>query len=130
MKFLFFLLFLFSVLQAQMVVVTKSDSEIQPLAKEVVQYLYLGKIDTIDGVRVHTLLWRDTKLHKEFCNEILDKSESQYNSYWARLVFTGKKSMAKRLSAKEIQEQMQNKNTITYIKKENLQKGWRIVYEE
>ncbi len=130
MKILFLLFFLLSFLPAQMVVVTKSDSQIGTLAKEIVQYLYLGKLDTIDGVRVRVLISKDRALHSEFCDAILEKSESQYNSYWARLVFTGKKPMAKRLSTQEIQEQMQEKNTITYIKKSELKKGWRIVYEE
>ena len=130
MKTVLFLLFLLSSIDAQMLVVTKNDSQIKKLSKEVVQYLYLGKLDTIDGVRVHVLLSKDRALHSEFCDTILEKSESQYNSYWARLVFTGKKPMAKRLSAKEIQEQMQEKNTITYIKRSQLKKGWRVVYEE
>lgn len=130
MKIFFFLLFLLSFMQAQIVVVTKSDSKITKLPKEILQYLYLGKLDTIEGIRVRVLLSKDKKLHSDFCNKILDKSLSQYNSYWARLVFTGKKFMAKRLTPKEIQTEMQEPNTITYIKREELQKGWRILYEE
>lgn len=130
MKLLVFFVFLVSFLQAQMVVATHNDSEIQTLQKELVQYLYLGKIESIKGVRVRVLLSKQRELHAQFCKEILGKSESQYNSYWARLVFTGKKSMAKRLSAQEIKEQMEHKNSITYIKKEQLPKGWRIVYEK
>lgn len=130
MKILFLLFFLLSFLHAQMLVVTKSDSKITKLPKEILQYLFLGKLDTIDGVRVRVLLSKDRTLHSEFCDVILEKSESQYNSYWARLVFTGKKPMAKRLSAQDIQEQMQKRNTITYIRRSELQKGWRIVYEE
>ncbi|OIP55485.1 MAG: hypothetical protein AUK54_03865 [Helicobacteraceae bacterium CG2_30_36_10] len=130
MKIFFFLFFLLGFLQAQIVVVTKNDSKIKKLQKEILQYLYLGKVDTIEGVRVRVLLSKDKKLHNDFCNKILDKSTSQYNSYWARLVFTGKKFIAKRLTPKEIQTEMQEPNTITYIKRENLQKGWRILYEE
>lgn len=130
MKIFFFLLFLLGLLQAQIVVVTQSDSEITKLPKEILQYLYLGKIDMIEGIRVRALLSKDKKLHGDFCNKILNKSTSQYNSYWARLVFTGKKFMAKRLTPKEIQAEMQEPNTIAYIKREDLQKGWRILYEE
>lgn len=100
------------------------------MPKELVQYIYLAKIDKIENVRVEPILSNNEKLHNQFCNTVLDKSESQYNSYWARLVFTGRKSISKRLDWQELVKKLQEVNTIAYINKENLTNEWKIIYEE
>lgn len=130
MKAVLLLLLNICFLNAQIVVVTNKDSKVDMMSKELVQYIYLAKIDKIEDVRVVPILSDDEKLHNQFCNTVLDKSESQYNSYWARLVFTGKKSISKRLDWQEMVEKLQKLNTIAYINKENLTDEWKIIYEE
>lgn len=130
MKLICLLLLSFYFLDAKIVVVTNKNSQIKTLSKEIVQYLYLAKIDKMQNIKIKSILSADSTLHNEFCNNILCKSESQYNSYWARLVFTGRKSISKKLEWQEIIKSLQMPNTIAYINKKDLTDEWKIVYEE
>ncbi len=130
MKIIFSLLLLVCFIDAQIVVVTNKNSQINSIPKEIVQYLYLAKIDKVESLKVKPILSDDKNLHSEFCNSILCKSESQYNSYWARLVFTGRKPIAKRLEWQEIVTKLQELNTIAYIEKKDLREEWKVIYEE
>ncbi|PLY15457.1 hypothetical protein CVO_03215 [Sulfurimonas sp. CVO] len=127
-----FLLLLFSIysLNAQIVVVTNKNSQIDTISKEIIQYIYLAKTDTIDGVKVKPILSNNENLHNEFCNTVLCKSEFQYNSYWARLVFTGREPISKRLEWEDIVNKLKEVNTIVYINKKNIRDEWKIIYEE
>ena len=116
-------------LSAKILIVTHKDSAIEPLQKEIVQYIFLGKIDTLKGVRITPLYQNDPLLHGNFCTYVLGKNQSQYASYWARLVFTGKKSIPKQYTTQEIIELLQKPNTITYIDEKNFTNDWKILYE-
>ncbi len=130
MKIIFSFLLTLCFLNAQMVVVTNKNSQLETLSKEVVQYIYLAKTDKVANIKVKPILSDDKNLHGKFCNTILCKSESQYNSYWARLVFTGRKPIAKRLEWQEIVAKLQELNTIAYIEKKDLREEWKVIYEE
>ena len=130
MKFIVSLLLAIHLLSAQIVVVTNKNSQLNLLQKEIVQYLYLAKTDKVESLKVKPILSDDKNLHGEFCNTILSKSESEYNSYWARLVFTGRKPIEKRLEWNEVVKKLQELNTIAYIEKKDLREEWKIIYEE
>lgn len=130
MKIIFSLLLGIYLLDAQIVVVTNKNSQLNTIPKEIVQYIYLAKTDKVENIKVKPIVSDNKNLHGEFCNAILCKSESQYNSYWARLVFTGRKPIAKRLEWNEIVNKLQELNTIAYIEKKDLRKEWKIIYEE
>jgi len=130
MKIIFSLLLLVCFIDAKIVVVANKNSQIKSIPKEIVQYLYLAKIDKIESLKVKPILSDDKNLHSEFCNTILCKSESEYNSYWARLVFTGRKPIEKRLEWSETIKKLQELNTIAYIDKKDLREEWRVIYEE
>jgi len=127
-----FLLLLLSIynLNAQIVVVTNKNSQIDTISKEMIQYIYLAKTDTINGIKIKPILSNNENLHNEFCNTVLYKSEFQYNSYWTRLVFTGRKPISERLEWKDIVEKLKELNTIVYIDKKNVTGEWKIIYEE
>ncbi|MDD5400005.1 MAG: hypothetical protein PHQ93_02320 [Sulfurimonas sp.] len=130
MKIIFSLLLGMHLLNAQIVVVTNKNSQLNNIPKEIIQYIYLAKIDKIESIKVEPILSDDKNLHNEFCNHILSKSESQYNSYWARLVFTGRKPISKRLDWQDLVKKLQVPNTIAYIDKNDLRNEWKIIYEE
>lgn len=117
-------------LDAKIVVVANKNSPLSYLPKEVVQYLYLAKINEYDQIRIEPIVSKDEELHNQFCDKILCKTVSQYNSYWARLVFTGKKPIAKRYELEDVIKKLQNPDTIAYIDKKDLKDEWKIVYEE
>ena len=129
MKTVLLLIFSIYILNAQIVIVTNKKSQLHNIPKEIIQYLYLAKTNKINNIKVESLLSKDKELHSRFCNDILCKSESQYNSYWARLVFTGRKPISKRFDYKEIVNKLQDINTIAYIDKKDLRDEWKIIYE-
>ncbi|MAC82865.1 MAG: hypothetical protein CL624_01895 [Arcobacter sp.] len=131
MKFnILILLFIITTfLQAEIVIVTNKNSDINSLSKESIKYLYLAKVNTIKDIRIKALLSRNKTLHERFINNIINKDIQQYSSYWARLVFTGRKPIPRRLSREQIKEKLAEKNTIIYIDKKDINKDWKIVYE-
>jgi hypothetical protein len=126
---LLFLLILTPAIHSQMVIVCNKKSNIKTLSKESIRYLYLAKVNKINNVKIQPLLSKDKELHERFVNTILDKDILQYSSYWARLVFTGRKPIPRRLNYEEIDEKLNELNTIIYIDKKNVKKDWKIIYE-
>ena len=118
-----------SLLQAQIVVVTNKNSSINHLSKESIKYLYLAKVDKIASIKIKALLSKNKDLHKDFINTIIEKDIHQYNSYWARLVFTGRKAINRRLDKEEIKKALGSLNTIIYVDKKDVG-DWKIIYEE
>lgn len=128
---LFLILFLLTTLvQAEIVIVTNKKSDITSLSKESIKYLYLAKTNKINNIKIKALLSEDRIIHERFVNNILDKEISQYSSYWARLVFTGREPIPRRLTMQQIEEKLNEKNTIIYIDKKIINKKWKIVYEK
>ncbi|WP_122893983.1 hypothetical protein [Arcobacter peruensis] len=130
---IFTLLFIFiftTYLQAQIVLVTNKKSDINHLTKESIKYLYLAKVSKIAGIKIKPLRTNNMVLHKEFINEIIDKDIHQYRSYWARLVFTGRKAIPQRLNKEEIRQALKELNTIMYINKKDMNTNWKIIYEK
>lgn len=130
MKRFIILILMTLTLDAKIIVVANKNSPLPSLPKEIVQYLYLAKINEYDHIRIEPIVSKDEELHNQFCDKILCKTTSQYNSYWARLVFTGKKPIAKRYELQDIAKKLQEPNTIAYIDKKDLKDEWKIVYEE
>lgn len=129
MKFAIYLILIFNFLNAQIVLVTNKNSKISELKKEEVVYLYLGKINKIHNTNIKPVLSKDEKLHNEFVNNILNKTSGQFNSYWARMIFTGKKSSLESIDTMNIEEELENLNTIIYIYEEDLKNKWKIIYK-
>ena len=132
MKSILFLLLLIitPVIQAEIIMVTNKNSDINTLSKESIKYLYLAKVNIINDIKIKPLLSKNKKLHEKFINNIIDKDIQQYRSYWARLVFTGRKPMPRRLNIQQIEEKLNEKNTIIYIDKKTIRENWKIVYEK
>ena len=130
MKLILFLFIFTSIIQAKIVIVTNKNSDISSLSKESIKYLYLAKVNKINNIEIKPLLSKYKDLHKRFINNIIDKDILQYSSYWARLVFTGREPIPRRLSSEEIKQKLNEKNTIIYIDKKNINKNWKIIYEQ
>ena len=130
MKLILFLFIFTSIIQAKIVIVTNKNSDISSLSKESIKYLYLAKVNKINNIKIKPLLSKNKDLHKRFINNIIDKDILQYSSYWARLVFTGREPIPRRLSTTEIKQKLNEKNTIIYIDKKNINKNWKIIYEQ
>jgi hypothetical protein len=55
-----------------------------------VQEIFLGKrVQWKDNTTIHPVTVKDLALHKAFLKQYLKKSNTKWNAYWKRMVFTG-----------------------------------------
>jgi ABC-type phosphate transport system substrate-binding protein len=60
------------------------------LSKKNIEDIFLGKIvQWKDNAAIHVVAVKDPKVHHAFLEQYLKKTETQWNAYWKRLVFTG-----------------------------------------
>jgi hypothetical protein len=89
----------------------------------------MGKTSSIQGVIVEPKDNGQALTYKEFCEDILGKSTQQMKSYWARMIFTGEKKPPQLINAQEFLTYTATTPILTYVSKENLPSGWKIIYE-
>jgi ABC-type phosphate transport system substrate-binding protein len=71
------------------IIVNASVAETTLSARNV-EDIFLGKtVQWPDNAAIHVVTVKDPKIHHAFLEQYLKKSESQWNAYWKRLVFTG-----------------------------------------
>ena len=106
-------------MRAEIVLVANSASSIDTLSYTEVSRVYTGlHIVMPNGARIepydHPV---NSKLRKQFYTQLLNKSVAQMNSYWARLLFSGRAKPPKRLfDSSEIGDILKNNpNAIVYI---------------
>jgi hypothetical protein len=76
--------------QAELVVVTGSDSTIISLTELEVRQLFSGQLKAIAGQRVQPLdLPNNARDRDEFYRKLMGRSPEQMRAYWTRLIFTG-----------------------------------------
>lgn len=66
------------------------------LSKQDIQYIFLGKKTTWeDGRKIKFALQETNTIHEKFLKKYVQKSRSQFSTYWKRRVFSGKGSLPK-----------------------------------
>lgn len=77
---------------AEIAIVVSPDSPVASLTKEDVEKIFLGKTKKFpDGSSAMPLdLSEGSAVREEFYSKVINKTASQLNSYWSRLIFTGK----------------------------------------
>ncbi len=77
---------------ADLAIVVNPASPIADMTADEVADLFLAKITrTSDGVRVIPIDQSESEAsRREFYDQVVRKSPAQLNSYWSRLIFTGK----------------------------------------
>ncbi|MFN3714385.1 MAG: hypothetical protein ACK4SX_12070 [Alcanivoracaceae bacterium] len=76
--------------QAEIVVVTGSQSKLSSLTENEVRQLFSGQLRTLSGQRVQPLDLPNVNRHREeFYRKLLGRSPDQMRAYWTRLIFTG-----------------------------------------
>lgn len=77
---------------AEVAIVVSPDSPIASLTREDVEKIFLGKTKKFpDGSSAMPLdLGEGNAVREEFYSKVINKTASQLNSYWSRLIFTGK----------------------------------------
>jgi len=82
------------------VVVVGNPSVKTTLSSGEVKNLFLGKRQALpDGTKIEVVeLNTESPIREEFHSKFTKKTQAQLNSYWTRLVFTGKGKMPKEVS--------------------------------
>lgn len=117
--------------RAGIVVIVNPDSGIKHMTREDVVNVYMGRYQALPSGNAAFPLDLGP-LRADFYTQLVDKSPPEINSYWARLVFSGRASPPRRLpnAAAVLEAVADNKGAIGYLKRENADsKRVRIVYE-
>jgi len=74
-----------------LVLVANPEVPDQPVTRQQLQRIYLGKATRWDGgLSIHPVLFQGEPVQSHFVNELLDRSHESFSVYWKRMVFTGK----------------------------------------
>lgn len=80
---------------ADVVVIANKNVSETSMTKDKVKNIFLGKIvKWQDQSRIHFVTLKGD-VHKNFLKEYIGRSETQYKTYWKKILFTGKGSMPK-----------------------------------
>lgn len=90
--FMYSIFSVISVVQAGVVVVVSTQNSTSELDEKQIYNIYMGKTKSFpDGMKVLPLDQKKGSSNRDsFRDELLQKSSSQLNTYWSRLIFTGK----------------------------------------
>ena len=115
---------------AQMLVVAASNSELASLSESSVRQLYMGNTRSAGGFAVLLLdMPEGSTSRKSFYRRVADKSESQLKSYWARMIFTGRGTPPRQVgSAQEMVSTLKaNPGMLGYLEERDLQPGLKVL---
>lgn len=121
----------FSLLAQAEVVVIVHPSNNDALDQEMISKIFLGKTKAFPsaGSAVPLDLSDSDATKEEFQSKVLKKNKSQYNAYWAKMLFTGSGTPPKEIdSQKNIIELIKNNpNLIGYIDATNVTSDIKVV---
>jgi ABC-type phosphate transport system substrate-binding protein len=81
---------------ADFVVITNKGVSTGSLSKSELQAIFLGeKTKWDDGKHITIVILEDGDINKSFLQDIVEKTPSQYENYWKKLIFTGKATAPK-----------------------------------
>jgi hypothetical protein len=127
--YLFFIALCSAFSHASIVVVVPKSVPIEHVSLAEIQHLFMGKTSTIQGIKLEPKDNDHDIAYKEFCEDVLGKNTQQMKSYWARMIFTGQKKPPQIITPEELLSVILATSVITYVSKENLPSGWKIIYE-
>ena len=77
-------------ISAEIKIIANTSVTETTVSGKAVEDIFLGKVvQWKDNAVIHVVTVKDPKIHQAFLGQYLKKSESQWNAYWKRLVFTG-----------------------------------------
>jgi ABC-type phosphate transport system substrate-binding protein len=98
----FFFGFPSMLLAGDYVVITNKDVSASSLSKSELQSIFLGeRTKWDDGKHINIVILAQGDVHKSFLQDIVEKTPSQYESFWKKLIFTGKATAPKSLDSIE-----------------------------
>lgn len=116
MKAIIFTLLFSSNAFCDLLIVTSHNNQLKNITKKDIANLYLGKTNTIQGIKVTPIDSKDNKTYKEFYQKVVKKNLSQLQAYWIKQIYAGHKQPPKRLTSTEVKNIKTKKNFIAYSK--------------
>ncbi len=116
---LFGWLFMASITQADLWVITPTQNPISQLSEKQVKDIYLGRQPELpNNVMIKPLDWQTGhKTRMQFYRALFGKSEAQIDAYWARLEFAGHVAPPQQLESESALQALvrQQHNSIVYV---------------
>lgn len=79
-----------SVAEIEITIIANTSVTETTLSGKKLEDIFLGKVvQWSDNAAIHVVTVKDQKIHQAFLDQYLKRSESQWNTYWKRLIFTG-----------------------------------------
>lgn len=119
---------LFSTMAWSEVAVVVHPSNASSISQDDVAAIFLGKMKSFPGGSSAVPIVLNDATADEFNTKLLGKSSSQLQSYWSKLVFTGKANPPKSVSSAEMIELIKsNPNMIGFVDSANLTADLKVV---
>jgi ABC-type phosphate transport system substrate-binding protein len=123
--------FIFTCARADVVVVVSANSTVDSLTKSQVSNIFLGKTSSFpNGDKAIAIDQKDGSTEWiDFYKKVSGKSGSQLKSYWAKLIFSGRKQPPKQLAdSSEVKKSVSsNPSQISYIAEEAVDSSVKVV---
>ena len=114
------------------IIVVSENSNLVKLSKSHISKLFLSKIKSFpNGEKAIPIELNNKEYRTTFYKTLTNKNKKQLSKYWAKMIFTGKGIPPKKFEniSELIEFVKNNKNAITYLKKEYLTKELKIIGE-
>jgi hypothetical protein len=116
---------------AEVVVIVNANSSINSATAEDIRQLFLGKRNDIGGVSLTPIdqaEGNDTR--GVFYQKVVDKTPTQLNAYWSRLIFTGKGKAPKQYfdDAEVVETVLEEEDAVGYIDSSAVTEGIKVIY--
>lgn len=121
-----------SVARAEIVVVVNAESGVSELSRDQVVNIYMGRYSGLpSGITAFPVDLQPLK--EDFYEKLVDQSLSELNSYWARLVFSGRASPPRQLpdAAAVLEVVSNNKGAVGYLDADDVKadEGVQVAFE-
>lgn len=125
MKKLLILIFIFFSANADIKVLKSNKCLFTKISKDDLRHLFLG-IKTNYGNQFIKIVYNTNEKDQEiFSKEYLDKTTTQMNMYWTKMIYTGKRRPPEQSDFTKINKYSENKDCILFFdSNEKIQKGW------
>lgn len=120
-----------SVASAEVVVIVNAASPISSASADDVAQIFLGKRSDIAGNDLTAVDQSEGNASRTvFYDKVVEKSPSQLNAYWSRLIFTGKGSPPRQVgSDAEVAEAvLEDEEAIGYVDSTAVVDGVKVIY--
>ncbi|MEE4250032.1 MAG: hypothetical protein V2I38_05540 [Alcanivoracaceae bacterium] len=116
--------------QAELVVVTGSNSDLTSLTENEVRQLFSGQLKVVGGKRMQPLdLPTSSKDRENFYAKLMGRSPEQMRAYWTRLIFTGQGKPPREVSSiQELTNLVNSGEYIGYLRADALTDNVQVLY--